>query len=105
MFDSGYLQPRMPSLAEISKKMLIISCVETANYSDRMRGKAIKFGATGSFKMYDHKIKMDNFSAVSSFGDLFITHLNNRSLSIFDACPDIDGDTRNCPVMGETKIK
>lgn len=40
------------------------------------------------------------FSAVSGFGDMFVSHTNNRSVSIFDAYPDSPGFTERCPVMG-----
>ena len=42
---------------------------------------------------------------VSGFGDMFVSHTNNKSVSIFDACPDAPGYTERCPVMGRTQNK
>ena len=38
------------------------------------------------------------FSAVSTHGDMFVSHSNSRSISVLDAYPDFDNET--CPVMG-----
>lgn len=43
------------------------------------------------------------FSVVSGFGDMFVSHTNNKSISVFDAYHDAPGFTERCPVMGRAK--